>query len=635
MNFLVWNIMSAITGMFLTDGKDVNYNLFKGMNNSLNHRGPDGSRIWVEGPVALGHQMLHTTPESIHEKLPFKDENSGMVITADARIDNREELSPLLKLENSKKVPDSHFILKSYQKWGDKCPEKLLGDFAFAIWDPGKEQLFCARDHMGVKPFYYYLSDESFLFASEIKSLLMNKEVEDSINEVMIADFLIPMFDDRQITFYEKILRLAAAHHITINYNSQEIIKYWDLDPKNEIHLPSDQEYMEKFREIFTDAVKCRIRSAFPVGSFLSGGLDSSSIVCTARRLSLKTDHELKTFSAIFDQVTECDERFYINAVLRDGNLEPHYVHPDEYSPFLDEDKVLWHNDQPFFAPNLFIHWLIYSKAKECNVRVILDGIDGDTTISHGELCLTELLKKKHISELIREINLLSNKYSRYKILKNAFLPLIPLKIREILQLILKANKNPLEIDSILNEDFKNRIKIKDRYDLSLKSKIRNASNNREFHYYILNRGILQLSLELADHTAAAFSMESRNPFYDKRLIEFCLALPSIQKLNKGWDRVILRRAMENILPKEVQWRRNKSNLGPNFRRNLIKYEKNAIENLLYKNPALINKYVDLNKLKEIYDLYKSGKNLKHATKVWRPLNLALWQQKHKFINKY
>ena len=139
------------------------------MNDRLSHRGPDGSNTWCEGPVAFGHQMLMTTPESLNENLPFHDEKAGLAITADARIDNRKELSKHLDIEDNENLADSYFILKAYEKWGENCPEKLLGDFAFAIWDSNKEQLFCARDHMGVKPFYYYLSDEPFSLQLRLK----------------------------------------------------------------------------------------------------------------------------------------------------------------------------------------------------------------------------------------------------------------------------------------------------------------------------------------------------------------------------------------------------------------------------------------------------------------------------------
>ena len=142
--------MSGITGIFRRDGQDVDQADINNMNDKISHRGPDGSRIWCEGQVAFGHQMLHTTPESLQEILPFEDKESGLVITADARIDNRKSLSLKLGIEDNKYVSDSYFILKAYEKWGEKCPEKLLGDFTFAIWDENRETLFCARDHMGV-----------------------------------------------------------------------------------------------------------------------------------------------------------------------------------------------------------------------------------------------------------------------------------------------------------------------------------------------------------------------------------------------------------------------------------------------------------------------------------------------------
>lgn len=183
--------MSGIIGIFRRDGRDVDPADIKKMNDKIAHRGPDGSRVWCEGPVAFGHQMLHTTQESLHEILPFEDEESGLVITADARIDNRKDLAPQLGIEDNEHVSDSYFILKAYEKWGEKCPEELLGDFAFAIWDKNKEQLFCARDHMGVKPFYYYLSEDLFVFGTEIKSILSIDNVSSKLNEKRLALFLM------------------------------------------------------------------------------------------------------------------------------------------------------------------------------------------------------------------------------------------------------------------------------------------------------------------------------------------------------------------------------------------------------------------------------------------------------------
>ena len=294
--------MSAITGIFYRDGRSVPFDQIKKMNDKLSHRGPDGSKVYCEESVALGHQILYTTQESLHESLPFEED--GLIITADARIDNRNDLSKKLKLQNVEHIPDSYFILKSYQKWGEKCPEELLGDFAFAIWDKNHGNLFCARDHMGVKPFYYFLSDELFCFATEMKALYAIPEITFKLNELKLAYYLMRSNTDKNITFYKDVLFLNKAHSLTINNDNDNLKKFWEIDPEYKIIMNSEEDYIQSFLNIFTEAVKCRLRSAFPIGFELSGGLDSSSVVCVAKKI-LKNNqnfNDIKTFSMIFNK---------------------------------------------------------------------------------------------------------------------------------------------------------------------------------------------------------------------------------------------------------------------------------------------------------------------------------------------
>ncbi|HEY3131845.1 MAG TPA: lasso peptide isopeptide bond-forming cyclase, partial [Acidobacteriota bacterium] len=344
--------MSAITGVYFMDGRPLDPADLKRMLKTVAHRGPNGSGLWFRGPVGLGHRMLWTTPESLRETLPLIHQTGDLVITADARIDNREELVSLLNINGRPlgEIADSELILRAYEKWGDSCPEKLLGDFAFAIWDAKKKLLFCARDHFGVKPFYYYRSDHAFIFASEIKALLSLQEVPRRLNEVRVADYLMSMLEDKEITFYQGILRLQPAHCISVTREGAQIRSYWALDPTREIRYNSDGEYADAFREIFTEAVRCRLRSAFPVGSMLSGGLDSSSIVCVARQLlAQEGSRQLHTFSATFENVPECDESQFINAVVARNGLQFHYVPCDQLSPLAGLDTLLAQQDEVFY----------------------------------------------------------------------------------------------------------------------------------------------------------------------------------------------------------------------------------------------------------------------------------------------
>ena len=183
--------MSGIAGALNLNGRPLEREDMARMVQSIAHRGPDGSGVWSEGAVGLGHRMLWTTPESLNEKLPLADGARNMAITADARIDNRDELFDALNVDGQRdEISDSELILLAYQRWGERCPERLQGDFAFAIWDGVNQLLFCARDHMGVKPFHYYRSSQAFIFASEIKALFALPEVSPRINESRLADYL-------------------------------------------------------------------------------------------------------------------------------------------------------------------------------------------------------------------------------------------------------------------------------------------------------------------------------------------------------------------------------------------------------------------------------------------------------------
>lgn len=629
--------MSAITGIFNRNGRSVSPEQIKKMNDSLSHRGPDGSKIWFDGPVALGHQMLHTTPESIQEELPFEDAQSGLVITSDARIDNRAELAPLLGLDDVKYVSDSFFILNAYKKWGEKCLDKLLGDFSFAIWDPTNKKLFCARDHMGVKPFYYHLNEEGFFFATEIKALFSLENINFEINEIRVADYLIPMLEDKEITFYIGIKRLIPAHLINISINTCKLERYWSLNSKNVLSLRSDKEYSSEFLKIFKDAVNCRLRSAFPVGSHLSGGLDSSSITCMACQLSTKTsDHKLETFSYTFESVPQCDETYFIQKVLDQYDLNSHFVKGDTLNPLSDYKKIFWHVDGAFYAPNLFYRWATYPQVYRKGVRILLDGIDGDITVSHGELILSDLASEMKLRKLFKEIRLNSERLEVNPLtffFNQVIVPKIPRNLKKlIIKLfgLMNYKSGLTEFGHGLKKEFIQTNNLLKRFDIFHQKPLNKANNHRNYHHYRLNSGIIPFVLELVDSIAAASSIEVRYPFFDKRLIEFCLSLPPDQKLDDGWDRIILRRSMETILPDEIQWRKQKTNLSPNFARNFLLFEKELLDNLFGDyddgnvDTNILDQYLDMDYLCKCYNKYKYGNN-EYAIEIWRAASLALW----------
>ncbi|MGH7721169.1 MAG: lasso peptide isopeptide bond-forming cyclase, partial [Gemmatimonadaceae bacterium] len=387
--------MGGIAGVWYLDGRPTTREIAGRLEEAVRHRGPDAGGSWAGEEVALAQRLLWTTPQSLSEHGPHASTEGRVVLCADLRIDNRGELLDACGVRGPERaaIGDVELLLMAYTLWGSRCPERLIGDFAFAVWDARRELLFCARDHVGVKPFFYHHAPgRVFAFASESKGVLAVHEVPRRLNEARLIDYIERSFDDKTATFYADILRLPPGHSLTVTRDGVRTSPYWSLDPTKELRLGA-KEYAPAFRELFVEAVRCRLRSAFPVGGMLSGGLDSSSIVCVARNLAAAEEPKipLHSFSAVFDETPECDERPYIETVTAVGGLQSHFIRADQVGPMDDLDRILWEQDEPFFAPNLFMHRALYAAARTAGVRVLLDGFDGDTAVSHGAKYLTEL----------------------------------------------------------------------------------------------------------------------------------------------------------------------------------------------------------------------------------------------------
>lgn len=621
--------MSAIVGIYNRTGQPVDPSCLKGMTDILAHRGPDGVGGWTSGPVGLGHRMLWTTPESLHEMLPFADDTAGVTITADARIDNRDELLPLLGLPDgpTASVSDSQVILAAYQKWGEDCPNHLLGDFAFAIWDEAAQKLFCARDHFGIKPFYYYSSDEMFAFATEKKALFSLSDVPRRLSEKRLADYLASFVEETTTTFYEDLLRLPPAHTLTVTDLGSKQSRYWTLDSSRQVTYATNEEYAAKFRELFVEAVRCRLRSTFPVGSLLSGGLDSSAITCVAATLGKAQNRQpLETFSAVFDEIKSCDEREYINAVLdHQEGLHPSFLQADAVNPLMDLKRILWHKDAPHIGANLSMIWSLYEMAEHRDVRVLLDGHDGDSTVSHGFGRLRELAYSGHWGTLMREAAGVSRidslppwvvirSYVREcwlmpAVESNKLLGFVYRSVRQVSRRLrrLPAISVPrFGWRQLLTEEFMSRCCLRERFLKAHNRGSHTARTEREEHYRTLTYAGQALALEELDALCGAHRMEPRFPFWDKRLVEFCLALPADQKLCDGWSRVIMRRAMEGLLPKKVQWRLTKTSFLIGFCLRLEKCNAKLLQSLVDCGPAAaIARLIHQNVLSMMHALIK------------------------------
>lgn len=337
----------------------------------------------------------------------------------------------------------------------------------------------------------------------------------------------------------------------------------------------------------------------------------------------------LHTFSGIYDDVLESDERPYINAVLGHGGVEPHFGHPDQLSPLTDWEGASWREDEPLWNPQMALHWVLYQAAQEQNIRVLLDGFGGDLVVSHGVAYLAELARAGRWVTLVSEAAGLGKRFDRplWRIVwKRGVAPVAPEPVRQAWRRLRRRNGVMGIYNAPVRPDFAQRIGLAERVASLQGERGRPARSSRKEHCLELTSGLYpSWSLAVLDRSAALFGIEPRLPFFDRRLAEFCLSLPPEQKMHQGWTRMIMRRALTNVLPEEIRWRGGKANLGPSFNHGLLTVDRRVLEDVLLNNPGGIAEYIDPTTLRRIYQRYLSNKDTNDGFILWRIATIALW----------
>jgi len=597
---------------------------------TLDHRGPDGSGSVGLDRSALGQLRLQTGKSRERAAEPYHQDD--LVVVADARLDNRAELRRRLDVPNDVGVTDVELIARAYREWGIDCPDELLGAFAFAVCDRSNDRLICARDHMGVKPLYWWHDDGLTTFGSEIKGILAHRSVSNELFEPRIGTYLAGTYHDIEWTFYAGIARLPAGCRLVVEENGAATSSYWDLDPSRELQLGSDRAYANRFRELFLDAVERRTRDVSLVGTMLSGGLDSSAVACTADHLN-ETREPIHTFSQVFEDVSECDEREYIEAVLDHGNFEAHYLLGDRDGPLTHIDELGTAVDGPVFPSNLFLHRNMYRAAADEGLAVLLDGFDGDNTVSHGYGYLTELARAGSFLRLYRQTRAAAGiEHFRYRSMRQLLWRYVVARLApdpcRIAWRKLQGRDDPVErISPIIDTEFATRTGLRDL--LSTTKPFDPPKTARQEHYNDLQRPSMQVLLEICDKVAAFHGIEPRYPFFDKRLVEFCLALPPTQKFGGDRTRVVMRRALDQIYPTAVKSRASKTSLRPNFERGLFGRDRERLEQLIDNIPPKVEQAIDSDEFSSLTERFgRSDSSGETAHVLWRIATLSDWVQK-------
>lgn len=628
--------MTAIAGICFLDGRSVLRSDLERMLTELAHCGSHGIGFWSDSSVGLAQGTLWNNCQSLDEKAPSLNQFKHLVLTADARIDNRDELIGILGLPPHAEIGDGDLILRAYERWGEQCSGRLLGDFSFALWDSERQVLLCARDPFGVKPYYYYYrQNQVFCFASKIKALLCLPQVPRVLNEFQLAEYLEPALEgyDKTKTFYQGIFRLAPGHNMTVTRTQITVRPFWSLDPTYELRLKSDEEYVEAFREVFTEAVRCRLRSPSAVGVMLSGGLDSASVTGVADRILAQGggSRRLHTFSATAEDGVRCPESPFVSALLRDKQIEHHAVRADQVAPFLvDLERVMRSADEPFDGNRHFTSRILYRTAQEQGVRTVLDGVDGDITLSHCNEYPAYMLRAGNWRSLLREVRGLAkrNKQSAWIALRSHVVRNLSPRLVVNLWDWLHGRPWPAWADiEVFNPEFARRIGLAERLKMLDQEYFAMVSSAREDQWRTLSWGHVPFSMGSYDRAASLFSIEPRHPFLDRRVVDFGLALPMEQKVYQGWSKLILRRAMVGILPEKLCWRTDKPNLHRNFVRAIAILERPLLDKAIWSDLESVGEYLDVPYVRDVYQRFLSGGEYRDLAVLWSVANLVVWLQ--------
>jgi asparagine synthase (glutamine-hydrolysing) len=598
--------MSGICGVLHGDGRPAAPEDLSGMLARLAARGPEGSGAWHEGPVALGHTLLATTPEAQVERMPLHHTPSGCVITGDIRIDNRAELLAALGLDSARRsIGDGEVVMHAYLKWGTDCLDHLLGDFAFALWDATRGRLLCARDQAGMRQLiYHHAPGRLFAFASDAEALLAHPQVPAAISEARIADFLENLEAyDLTSTFYRDCQRLPPAHALMIEAEGLRIWRYWAPALPAPLRLGSDAAYAEAFREVFTEAVSACLRAPpGKLGAMLSGGMDSGSAAAVASRLLQQAGAApLPTFSAISD-APDCIETRTIRIAQTMPHLEPHNIAIEDFPAFAEELMRLSQASGEPFDGHMAMLRAVYLAAHRAGITVMLDGAAGDTTLMADDMVAWRL-RRGDILGAWREAAGGERFWGKEMPALRSFIAgarhvIVPDGLRALrrqartaAQERIKAHTSPLAPAFAAAVDMPARRAAHARH---VALRLDGRCQDRRA---LVTHPYVTVARERYDRVAAPLGIEPRDPFLDRRLLDFCLSLPPDQVERDGWPKIILRRAMKGLLPDAVRWRVGKEHIGWRFEEAMVAYWLAEAHNGLapelerFVRPALLKHY--------------------------------------------
>ena len=629
--------MCGICGkIYFDSSRPVDPGLIREMTDVLRHRGPDDSGIFIAGNAGLGHRRLSIIDLTTAGRQPMENEDGSLKIVLNGEIYNYRELRPGLEARGHifKSRTDTETVLHLYEEFGAGCVEQLRGMFAFGIWDVRNQELFLARDRAGKKPLSYAIVDGGIIFASELKSLLKDPALRPEVDTVALHHYLTYQYVPGPQTIYKGVRKLPPAHTLRMRGGRITIERYWELTYQNQLHLPNIEDYCERLREVFTEAVKIRLRSDVPLGAFLSGGVDSSATVAVMAGL---LDRPVRTFSIGFEE-KDFDELAWAAMVARRyGTEHTEFVVKPEAIKILP--TLIYHYDEPY-ADSSAIPTYYVSRLTREHVTVALNGDGGDECFGGYERYYADALAARYekIPQCLRaavrlSANLLpyrENRWSFARRLRRFLNAVADSPARRYVRWLCYFS-NDMK-DDLYAAAFKQAMAGHDSLAFTEKIYAETAAATlleKQLHADVLMYLPYDLLVKV-DIASMANSLEARSPFLDHKLMEFAASVPAGLKLRGRQGKYILKKAFEHLLPKEVLYRK-KMGFGVPINRWLRTDLKQAAYDILLDSRSIGRGYFKREAVAQLLNDHVAMR-ADHSYRIWALLWLELWHRM--FVDK-
>ncbi|MCS6819291.1 MAG: asparagine synthase (glutamine-hydrolyzing) [Chitinophagales bacterium] len=609
--------MCGIAGIISIRNEKSYYREVNKMLDVINHRGPDGRGYYEHQKVSLGHVRLSIIDlqESANQPLLTNDENYAIVFNGE--IFNYRELRASLSSSYSFKTrSDTEVILALYQLKGSKALSELNGMFSFVIYDKINQKIFGARDRFGIKPFYYFLNEQYFIFCSEIKGILKSGLVKPELNENMLYDFVVfNRTDHAAETCFENILNLKPGYQIEIDLNSREIaLTQWYYLPEVKERKESFEDSTRILRKKLEETTRLHLVSDVEVGIALSGGIDSSTLLSLMREQ--KKNDKIYAFSAVYDKNWEKDETIYVEAVSAAKNTQTYYAYPTAQTLLDEFDDLIYQQEEPYMSASVYASWCVYKKSREHNIKVLLNGQGADEMFSYDYMAafyFYELFRELKWSKLIKEIFLFTQKQfsSRFTLQLFAFMLAPAFAKQRLISLY-----NPL-----VNEEFKKQFKEK--------SFFMEFFNSPTLNHNVRNHFLMKLhhQLRIEDKNSMKFGVEVRVPYLEHQLLDFVMNIPSEYKIRNGEVKYVLKHAVKDILPEIIFKRNNKVGFEApmdRWMKEKIFYDK--LGDMIHSSNQNMKNYLNLNYVRKCFEEHIKGRK-NHSVTLWKYMYLTRWYQ--------